>query len=187
MIKEIKEGEEPLVVVVGGSKCGKTTLGRYLVAQMWRQHRLRSIVFDPYWFKHNWGPTAWVTGDLPRFKKAVLGVKGCAVFWDESTTTLKKSAMEDIAFFTQIRHNHKAFFCFGHDFTCISPTMRGNLSDAYVFRQTGKRSLDWIDLFADEEMAAVSTLEHREFIHKEAFKPIVRRKLTLAEIAALPK
>lgn len=187
MIEKIEEGEEPLGVIVGGSKCGKTTLARVLVVMMWLRYGLRSIVFDPFYFKHNWGRTAWVTGDLARFKAAVTGTRNCAVFWDESTTTLRKTAMDDVAFFTQIRHLHKACFTIGHDFTCISPTMRGNLSEAYVFRQSGKRALDWVDLFADEEMAKTATLQKREFIHKVAFEPIVRRSLTRAELASLPR
>lgn len=181
----IKKGEEPLGVIIGGSKCGKTTLAIALVAMFWRRHGLRAIVFDPFPWEHNWGPSAWVTNDLAKFKAAVTGTSGCVVIWDESTTTLRKTAADDLAFFTNIRHRHKAFFTLGHDFTAVSPTMRGNLSDAYVFRQSANKARDWAELFADEDMLQAATLEKREFIHKVAFERIVRRKPSLEELAKL--
>ena len=181
----IKKGDEILAVIIGGSRCGKTTLAIALVAMLWRRHRLRSIVFDPFKREHNWGKTAFVTDDLETFKRAVRGTKGCAVFWDESTTTLRKTNPEDIAFFTAIRHNHRAFFSIGHDFTVLSPMMRANLSDAYVFRQGENRPAQWSGLFADLDMMQTADLIQREFIHKQPFKKIVRQLPTLAELAAL--
>lgn len=181
----IRDGEEIIGVVVGPSKCGKTTLCAALAGSMWRRHGLPSIVFDPFKFKHDWGKTAWVTDDLPTFKRAVLGTRGKAIFWDESSTTLKKTASDDLAFFTQIRHRHKAFFLIGHDFTIISPMMRANLSDAYVFRQGEDRPKLWSGLFADADMMQTGDLKKREFIHKRPFEKIVRRCPSLDELARL--
>jgi hypothetical protein len=181
----IKDGEEPLGVIIGPTKCGKTTLTAWLVSQMWILHGLVSIVFDPFFFKNTWPKSARVIGDLQLFKKVVENTRHKAIFWDESSTTVKKFDPEDIAFFTQIRHKHKAFFVIGHDFTVISPMMRANLSEAYVFKQVQNRPTQWAGLFADMEMLKTADLAHREFIHKEAFKPLKIRRLSLDEIKSI--
>lgn len=181
----IKDGEEPLVIVIGPSKCGKTTLAFWLALQMWKNHRLACVVFDPFKFKHRWPKNCRVFDNLATFKHVVKKTRGHCIVWDESTTTVKKTDSEDVAFFTQIRHNHKAFILIGHDFTVVSPMMRANLSEAYVFRQAENRPQQWSGLFADDAMMQTAELAHREFIHKEAFKPITRRKLTPAEVGSL--
>lgn len=183
----IRDGEEPLIVVVGPSKCGKTTLGFWLVWDFWRKHRLTFIVFDPFKRKHRWPRNCRVFDNLATFKHVVKSTRGHGVAWDESTTTLNKNDPEDIGFFTNIRHDHRALIVFGHDYTIITPTMRANLSEAYVFRQSQDRPSKWAGLFADDALMQTATLEHREFIHKEAFKPIVRRKLTASEVEELKR
>lgn len=184
----IRSGEEPLVAICGPSKCGKTTLAQVgLVPWCWRRHRLRSIVFDPFLAKHPraWGPTAWATADLDAFRRAVWGTSGCAVFWDESSDSLDRNAADDKRFFTRIRHEHRAFFVLMHDFVVLTPMMRANLSDAFVFRQTAERAKDWVNLFADDDMRQTATLEKREFVHKTAFEPATRHLPSLPELARM--
>jgi hypothetical protein len=177
----IRQGEEILAAICGGSKCGKTTLARVgLVPWLWRRHRLRSIVFDPFCRRNQWGPTAWATDDLEAFRRAVWGTAGCAVFWDESSDSLDRHAREDRKFFTRIRHEHRALFVLLHDFTVLTPLMRGNLSDAFIFRQTEQRAEDWASLFTDRDLLAAGDLRQREFLHKSAFRP-VRRSLPTVE------
>ena len=182
----IKEGEEILAAICGGSKCGKTTLARLgLVPWLWRRHRLRSIVYDPFRAKNQWGPTAWVTDDQDAFRRAVWGTKGCAVFWDESSDSLDRNAAEDKRFFTRIRHEHRAFFVLCHDFTVLTPLMRGNLSDAFIFRQTARRAQDWAELFTDDALAAAANLAQREYIHKAAFRAPSRHLPTVAQLSTM--
>jgi hypothetical protein len=183
----IKKGDEIIAAIIGGSRCGKTTLAIALSAMHNRLHRMRSIVFDPFYFEHNWGPHAWVTSDMEKFKRAVAGVKGCAVFWDESTTTMRNRSFEDVGFFSNIRHNHPAFYSIGHDPTVLSPTMRGNLSEAYIFRQSETRAAIWVELFTDTDMRQTTTLERREFIYKRAFEKIERRLPTLQELQTMKR
>ena len=184
----IRSGEEPLVAICGGCKCGKTTLAqRGLVPWCWRRHRLRSIVYDPFAARNRaaWGATAWVTADIDAFRRAVWGTTGCAVFWDESSDSLDRHAAEDKRFFTRIRHEHRAFFVLMHDFTVLTPLMRGNLSDAFVFRQTSKRAQDWVELFTDDALADAATLAQYEFIHKTAFRPAQRLRPAVPELSRL--
>lgn len=175
-------------VICGPSECGKTTLAAAgLVPWVWRRGRLRSIVFDPWLEKHPkaWGPTAWVTTDLAAFRRAVWGTSGCAVFWDESTDSLDRNAEENRSFFSRIRHNHPALFVLMHDFCVITPMMRANLTDAFVYRQTPKRCGDWADLFADSGMHHAAELEQYEFLHKVAFRPVRRLMPTEAELRTM--
>lgn len=178
----IKENEEIIGAVIGGSKCGKTTLAIAIVASLYRKHGLRSIVFDPFRRKNNWGAWAWVTDDLARFKKAVWGTKGCAIVWDESTDTINKHDRADQKFFSRIRHEHKAFFLICHDLQVMNIMMRGNLSDLYVFRQGVKRSKLYAEDFADEDLKQLAELGHREWIHKQPFRKIRRVLPTVAEL-----
>lgn len=178
----IREGEEIICAIIGGSKCGKTTLGKALVFKMWRLHRLRAIIFDPFRRKNNWGASAWVTDDLEKFKRAVWGTKHCAVFWDESTDSINKHDREDQKFFSRIRHEHKAFFLLCHDLTVMSPLMRGNLSDMYVFRQGVKRAGLYAEDFADQDLQQLAELGQYEFIHKQPFRPARRLRPTTAEM-----
>lgn len=181
----IREGEEIIGAVIGPSKCGKTTLAIAMVHQMRRRHGLRSLVFDPFKAKNNWGPAAWVTSDLDTFKTVVFSVKGCAVFWDESSDSLDKNSRDDRRFFTRIRHEHKAFFLIAHDLTVMNPLMRGNLSDLYLFAQGPKRAALYAEDFNDPDLMQLTQLQKREFIHKRPFEKIVRRLPTLEELKNL--
>lgn len=183
----IREGDEPLIAICGPSKCGKTTLAWHLVPWFWRKHRLRSIVFDPFLRKHPraWGPTAWATPDLEAFRRAVWGTKGCFVVWDESSDSIDRNAREDKRFFTRIRHEHRAFAIITHDFCVLTPMMRANLSDAFVFKQTEERAHDWRRLFVDSDMLQTAELAKREFIHKTAFEPVRRLLPSLEELGRL--
>jgi len=184
----ISIGKEILCAICGGSKSGKTVLAqRGLVPWLWRRHRLRSIAFDPFARRERaaWGPTAWVTDDLDAFRRAVWGTSGCAVFWDESSDSLDRNAAEDKRFFTRIRHEHRAFFVLMHDFTVLTPLMRGNLSDAFVFRQTSRRADDWAELFTDDALMQAEGLGQYEFLHKTAFRPVTRHRPTLPELSRM--
>jgi len=179
----IHEGEEIIAVVCGPSKCGKSTLCVALAAWLWRVHKIRSLVYDPIG-KIKWGAWCWVTGDLEKFKRAVWNTKGFAVFWDESSDSLDKNG--DRKFFTRIRHEHKAIYVICHDFAVLGPLMRGNLTDAYIFRQSEGRAREWLELFADRDLLQTAELQKREYVHKRPFEKIARRLPTLAELEAGP-
>lgn len=172
----IPKGQEIIAAICGGSKCGKTTVARAIVVWLWRRHGLRSIVFDPFRRRNDWGPSAWVTDDIEAFRRAVWGTEGCAVIWDESSDSLDRNATKDRRFFTRIRHEHRAFFIMIHDFATLTPLMRGNLSDAFVFRQTEDRAKDWSSLFADRDLLKACEFDQYEFLHKSAFRPVRRMR-----------
>ena len=180
----IREGEEIIAAIIGGSKCGKTTLAVALAVWLWRRHGIRSVVFTPFPWKNNWGPGAWVTADLEAFKRVVAKVRDCAIFWDESSDTINKHSRDDQKFFTRIRHDHKAFFLIAHDLKVMSVMMRGNLSDLYVFAQGPKRSADYAEEFNDADLSHLCTLKKREFMHKRPFEKVRRCLPTIEQLAA---
>jgi hypothetical protein len=98
---------------------------------------------------------------------------------DESAFTIR------VKFKPGIRHNHSAFFVLMHDFCVITPMMRANLTDAFVYRQTAKRCGDWVDLFADDDMQQAAALGQYEFVHKTAFRPIKRLLPTEDELGRM--
>jgi len=178
----IRPGDEPIGVVCGGSKSGKTSLAIAIGRALRRDHGLRSLVFDPYSYKQEWGPWAWVTPDLAKFRAAVAGSHGCAVIWDESTLTLAAGTDDAEGFFTAIRHRHRAFFLVTHDVKKLSPTMRGSIDHAFIFRQTDERSRDWAGIFADNDLRQASQLNQYEFLAKKSFRPVVRHAPTAEEL-----
>lgn len=181
----IRPGQEIIAAIVGPSLCGKTSLAIGKSRAMRARHGLRSLAYDPWCAKHNWGPWSWVTNDLAKFERAVANTKGCAVFWDESSDSLERNSVDHKKMFTRIRHQHPAFFLIAHDFAVMSPLMRGNLTEAYIFRQSEERANDWRRLFADRDLLQTAELEQREFIIKRPFQPIVRMKPTLASLGNL--
>ena len=158
-----------------------------IAGQQWRPDGLNSCGTPVFLVRHPkaWGPTAWVTPDLDAFRRAVWGTRGCAVFWDESSDSLDRNVRKDKKFFTRIRHEHSALFVLMHDFTVLTPLMRGNLSDAFIFRQMDFRAADWASLFTDRDLLQADTLQKREFLHKTAFCPVTRHLPTLAELGRL--
>lgn len=177
----IQTGEEIIAAICGGTKCGKTTLAKAAVRWLWRRHELRSIVFDIWKDRNDWGPSAWVTDNKSEFVRAVWNSSGCAVIWDESSATLRRND-DDEAFFTRIRHEHRAFFVLIHDFAQLTPLMRGNLDNAFIFRQTEDRARDWVRLFADTDLFETTELSKREFMHKQSFEKAKRLRPTLAQL-----
>jgi hypothetical protein len=178
-------GRKTIAAIVGGSMSGKTSLAIGICRRERVRRGLRSLVYDPFRSEHKWGAWAWVTSDIQAFRRAVLGTTGAAVFWDESTTSLKPTTDEDKAFFVNLRHRHSALFLIAHDLNVMSPVMRGSLTDAYVFRQSRSRARDWSELFADESMMASCELSQYEFIHKQPFGPATRHRPTPADIQRL--
>lgn len=174
-----------IAAIVGGSMSGKTTLAIALCRRERSRHHARSLVFDPFRTEHQWGAWAWVTDDIGAFRRAVLNTSGCAVFWDESTTSLKPATDEDKAFFVNLRHRHAALYLIAHDLNVMSPVMRGSLTDAYVFRQSRQRARDWAELFADDAMMQAATLGQYEFLHKRPFGAVTRHRPTPAQLLAL--
>lgn len=173
--------ENRRIAIMGGSESGKTALALGLSAGEWKTGRRRSLVFDPFARRSKWGPHAWATDEMPKFEHVVFTVKGCAVFWDEGTSSGGRDR-DKVKFFTAIRHNHAAFYFIGHDYTTMLPIMRGSLTDIVLFRQSETAAQYWADLFTDRELLRACALPQYVALHKRAFQPVRELRFSMAEL-----
>jgi len=165
------------IAIMGGSESGKTALAIALSRGLWHRGKVRTLAFDPFKKKHRWEPQ-FVTDDFDQFELVVFKVNGCAVFWDEGTSTGGRDR-DKVKFFTAIRHNHEFFAFIGHDYTTMLPIMRGSLTDVILFRQSESAAQYWSDLFTDKDILRTTQLEQYAAIHKRAFRPV--RDLTFSK------
>jgi hypothetical protein len=166
---------------MGGSLSGKTTLGVGLSRGAWRTNRLRSLCYDPFASKHNWGPQAWVTDEFDKFAHVVFNTRGFAVFWDEGTENGRER--DNTKFFTRIRHNHPFFCFFGHDYATMLPVMRRSLTDVVLFDQSRKSAEFWANHFADEGLNVAAGQRQYQATHKRAYQQVRRLNFTAAQLA----
>lgn len=171
------------LAILGGSESGKTFLASGFVRGQWRFHRRRSIVFDPWKGETDWGPGAVVFKDFEPFRRAVFGVKGCCVVWDEGTSTGGRDR-ENVDLFTAIRHFHPAFIFIGHRFDAMLPVMRGSLNNVMLARQDADDVRKWAAQFADTEILTAANLDQYQFFHKQPYQPLKKIQYTPAQITA---
>ncbi len=196
--------EKIRAAIIGGSLDGKTFLASGFSRGLWRAYGFRSLVFDPYKGETAWGPQALVFGsteaergagvgnaanlrEFDRFRRLVFSVKRSqkfAIFWDEATTNGGRDA-DNLEFFTAVRHNSDAFFCIGHSFTAVLPTMRVNISDAFLSAGDPEEFKKWASLLADSSLTAHAvSLKKYEFLHKRKHSPARVLRYTKEQILA---
>lgn len=166
---------------MGGSESGKTALAMGLSRGLWTSEKKRSIAFDPFARKNTWGPQARPLDDFLKFEHVVFRVSGCAVFWDEGTSSGGRDR-DKVKFFTAIRHNHAFFAFIGHDFTTMLPIMRSSLTDVILFRQSESAAQYWSDMFTDKDLLRSTDLGQYVALHKRAFKPVRELKFSAADL-----
>lgn len=167
--------------ILGGSESGKTALAFGLARGEWIAGRRRSLVFDPFARKNDWGKHSWATDEFEKFEHVVFRVKGCAVFWDEGTSTGGRDR-DKVKFFTAIRHNHPAFYFIGHDYATMLPIMRGSLTDVVLFRQSESAAQYWADLFTDRDLLRSTSLPQYVALHKRAFQPVRELRFSMDQL-----
>lgn len=188
MSKPAKPREVPnrRMAIIGGSEDGKTFLASGLVRGYWREYGLRAIVHDPWSggkSRTDWGPSAWVTDDFAKFRRAVANTEGCVVVWDEGTSYGGRDR-ENIALITAIRHRHPVMVFIGHNYAAMLPVMRGSLTEVLLAVRDPDDAAEWARVMVDEEVRTLSTrLKQYEFLHKRKHQPCRALKYTPAEIA----
>lgn len=137
--------------IIGGSMSGKTMRAIGYSRGLWRARGLRSIVFDPWLAENDWGAQAWVTKNFEEWKRAVLGTKGCAVFWDEATTNGGDDE-NNAGLATEIRHLHDVMFMMGHSHSSIARVMRVNLTHLDLALSDDVDAMLWARTMKDPEL-----------------------------------
>lgn len=179
------------VAILGPSECGKSFLASGFTMGQWAHERRRSIVFDPWKGrkKHAWSePTDWGVGgcafkEFDRWKSAAQKIEGCCVVWDEGTGNGGRDR-ENVALFTEIRHNHPVFLFLGHRYDAMLPVMRSCLTDLIIARCDPEDVEPWARAFADRDILRASSLEQYEFLWKRSFQPVRVVRFTPGQITA---
>lgn len=169
------------IAIMGGSESGKTALAIAISLGLWNRDKTRTLAFDPFLKKHNWGRHAWATDEFQKFEHVVFRVKGCAAFWDEGTSSGGRDR-DKVKMFTAVRHHHAFFAFMGHDHTTMLPIMRGSLTDVILFRQSDSAAQYWADLFTDKEILRSTGLDQYVALHKRAFRPVRELRFSEAEL-----
>lgn len=171
--------------VIGPSLCGKTELVISMTRTHWKKHKLRTLAFDP-WLREDpkrWGSHAWATNEFDKWKHVVRNTKGMCVVWDEATTNGGRDR-DNTGLFTEIRHNHPALYALGHCYSAFLPAMRTNLTDLFLALDDIDDAAEWAKIMKDPALLEAPNLQQYEFLHKRSFKPVVKRKHTIAELKA---
>jgi hypothetical protein len=91
-----------------------------------------------------------------------------------------------MGYFPRLRHRQHHLLVIAHAADAFLPTMRAQLTDVYLFRQNPKQAEVWTDLYADDAIMPAAGLEQFQYLHKRAFRPVTRGRLTPAQVAQLP-
>lgn|GEM_PF-2342516 len=179
------------IAILGPSECGKSFLASGFVRGQWRFARRKSVVFDPWKGKKkhawssptDWGAGAWSERDFDRWKRAAVGTEGHCIVWDEGTANGGRDR-DNLALFTEIRHNHPVLLFLGHRFDAMLPVMRSCLTDLIIARCDVDDVEPWARAFADRDILKATQLEQYEFLWKRAFRPVQIVRFTPEQIAA---
>ena len=175
--------EERRVAIIGKSLSGKTFRAIGYSRGLWRTRHLRSLVFDPYKRKNNWGAQAWVSDNFAEWARVVSTVKNCVVIWDETTHNGGREK-ENEKLFTAIRHDHPVLIAIGHGYQSLLPMMRENLSDLVIGLASKKQADEWAEIMVDPEIYQATTLKKYQWLHKKPYEPVKIHTETAAEVLA---
>jgi hypothetical protein len=125
--------------------------------------------------RQTWPKCALVFRDPDRFWPFVASHFGCAVFADESGSSVnrKKSITE---FFTSGRWNDHVLHLLGHHISNLLPEQRDQIGTLFLFTQNGQSAKDWADEWADDRLLESIGLPQYEFIWAEKYGDKVTRK-----------
>jgi hypothetical protein len=145
------------VAIMGPTESGKTTLARYLCAQMKRQG-VGTLVCDPLF--HEWDAD-WITPSIEKFLAKAKTSRRCALFIEESGQTVDRGKDYEWLFTTARHWGHKTFIS-GHAGRQILPIMREQCSTLFLFRCSATVCKGWESEYGPEIYAATS-LEKYQF------------------------
>lgn len=150
---------------------GKTTWGKKKAASLKKKGK-DVIVLDPF-LDPEWNAT-FITDNQDEFLRAVWGNRNCAVFVDESGSTVGKynKLMDELA--TRGRHwGHKIYFI-SQRAKQVSTTVRSQCSELVIFKQAKVDTDDLSAEFVEPKILEADTLAKGECIHVRDNMPVLR-------------
>lgn len=164
------------VGVFGRRTCGKTTLLREVCAASFRREGRYAVVLDPKAEEHEWGAHAWVTKDREKWlaKWRDPRCKNCNIVWEETATTLNRDRDFESVFTMEAgKHGHRLIVS-GHGWASLTRTMRQQVTELYLFRQSIEEAEEWAALLMDRDIINACGLDHakRQFMHVRIGEPV---------------
>lgn len=169
---------------IGGRRtCGKTTLIIEICRASFEREGRYTVVLDPKMHQHNWGSHCWVTKDREKWlaKWRDARCKNCNIVWEETATTLKGDRDYESVFTMEAgEHGHRLIIS-GHGWASLTRTMRTNVTELFLFRQSDAEAKEWAELLMDRRILDACNLDHekREFLHVRIGRPPRRCVLNL--------
>jgi hypothetical protein len=122
-------------LILGITESGKTTLAMRL-AQSYRRRRVPVLVLEPF-RSSRWNAT-YITDNADDFLKIVFANRSCAVFVDEAGDMIGRysDAMNKLATLSRHYGHNAHFIC--QRAMMISPTIRAQCSNLFLFKQSTK-------------------------------------------------
>lgn len=158
------------VAVCGRRLSGKTTLVIEYLRASWEKERRYGVVLDPKSQQHVWGDHAYVTNERAKWlgKWQNPQCKNCNIVWEETSTTLKRDAdFVDVFTAKAGEHGHRLIVTC-HSGAALLPVMRDQITEIFLFRQSGNEAEMWAEKFGNVNIPKVACsldYDRREFIH----------------------
>jgi DNA helicase HerA-like ATPase len=151
-------------IILGITETGKTTLARK-IAGRYKAQGIPVLVLDPY------GSRKWNANYLSEYPKTFCQVvrnsRSCALFVDECGHWVDQGFEADLKWLaTNSRHfGHNCHFI-SQRATQISPTIRAQCSNIFLFRQSFTDTRDLARDFASDDLMQAHTLLKGEYLGK---------------------
>jgi DNA helicase HerA-like ATPase len=156
----------PHSLIIGTTASGKTEFAKSL-ARRYKRRKVSVIVYDP--FMDDWGDADLVTPDMGKFMKGAEKSSNCALFVDESGEAIGQYNTETFWLATRARHaGHSSHFITQRT-AQLSPTVRDQCHNLFVFRVSPKDAEILSNEFVDEEIKRAPSLPQYHVIWKARF------------------
>lgn len=153
--------------IFGRRLSGKSYLGRELIRSDYAASGWRSIVLAPMSKPGDWpGDWAWWTKDRDAWLRTIWKSWACNVVCDDASMTVQRDrSLEEL--FTCVGHRSHRLIVMGHSGSNLLPSMREQLTEVFLFRQSRKEAEIWAELFSDERIMEACDLDYsaHEFLH----------------------
>jgi hypothetical protein len=155
--------------IFGMIQSGKTTLAKKISLYYAGTGR-PTLVLDPQdtiWGAH---ATKFGLSQEKEFFEAAWKNQNCLIVVDEAAATIRRER-ELIPIFTRLHHNGHRILVVGHGGADLLPTMRRQLNQIFLFRQSADEAREWAREFTQESVFQSAQLMQFQYLHCGRFTP----------------
>ncbi len=172
------------ILVCGTTGSGKSVLANWMVAD-YEKKKYAVIVYDPYYnsesdrVKMQWSKGCVVVNNEEDFLRIFRASQGCVVVIDEASMSIGQHNRAMIETATQGRHyGHRCMYV-TQRVTQLSPNVRDNCSELFLFHSSPKDCKIHAEDWCEEELLKANMLQVGEHYHKSRMQKVVFNKLKL--------